>query len=182
MLKMIRWFTDTKIKTMLLVTGMMAISLTTWAAFGKTAPEMDKQGKSKPVVTEEATAEPKPGPSGDWHAREGVYFQRNWGVDIDGVRPVSSGYMLEFRYRVLDPKKAQVLNNKKARPYLIDEATGIRLAVPSMENIGELRQVAAPEADRTYFMIFGNPGKLVKSGSQVSVVIGDFRVTGLTVY
>jgi hypothetical protein len=151
------------------------------SAFGKTAQETDKHVKPKHAVTEKATAEAKPGPSGNWHDREGVYFQRNWGVDIVGVRPVSSGYMLEFRYRVLDPKKAQSLNNKKARPYVIDEATGIRLAVPSMENIGELRQVATPEANRTYFMIFGNPGKLVKSGSPVSVVIGDFRVNGLIV-
>jgi hypothetical protein len=117
----------------------------------------------------------------NWHAREGVYFQRNWGVDIVGIKPVSSGYMLAFRYRVLDPKKAQALNNKKLRPYVIDQATGIRLAVPSLENIGELRQSAEPEANRTYYMIFGNPGKLVKSGSRVDVVIGDFRVNGLKV-
>ncbi len=171
-----------KLKLIPLIAAISVGCLAVSSALGKTVPEMDKQGKFKPAATENATADSKPGPSGDWHAREGVYFQRNWGVDIVGVRPVSSGYMLEFRYRVLDPKKAKALNNKKARPYLIDEATGIRLAVPSMENIGELRQVAAPEADRTYFMIFGNPGKLVKSGNRVSVVIGDFRVTGLTVY
>jgi hypothetical protein len=50
-----------------------------------------------------------------------------------------------------------------------------------MENIGELRQTAAPLADRTYFVIFGNPGKLVAPGDRVSIVIGDFRADEIVV-
>ena len=38
-----------------------------------------------------------------------------------------------------------------------------------------------PEPNRTYFMIFGNPNRLVKPGGRVSVVIGNFHVEGLTV-
>jgi hypothetical protein len=30
-------------------------------------------------------------------------------------------------------------------------------------------------------MIFGNPGRLVKSGARVSVVAGDFKIQGLVV-
>jgi hypothetical protein len=117
----------------------------------------------------------------EWRARQGLYFKRNWGVEIIGVKPVSSGYMLAFRYRVIDPEKAKMLNDPKSKAFLRDEATGTVLAVPTMENVGELRTGAAPEADRTYFMIFGNPGKLVKSGSRVSVVAGDLHVDGLIV-
>jgi hypothetical protein len=50
-----------------------------------------------------------------------------------------------------------------------------------MENVGELRSGTSPEAGRNYFMIFGNPGKLVKSGSRVSVVVGNLSVEGLVV-
>jgi hypothetical protein len=128
-----------------------------------------------------ATVAPAPVSSGNWHAREGVYFQRTWGVDIVGVKRVSSGYMLEFSYRVLDAAKAKGLSDKTARPYLVDEASGARLAVPAMENIGELRQTATPTVDRIYYIIFGNPGRLVKPGSRVSVLIGKFRVDGLVV-
>jgi hypothetical protein len=64
---------------------------------------------------------------------------------------------------------------------LRDEATGNVLSVPAMENVGELRTGAAPEAGRTYFMIFGNPGPLVKSGSRVSIVVGSLHVDGLIV-
>jgi hypothetical protein len=122
-----------------------------------------------------------PETAASWHARRGLYFQRNWGIDIIGVRRVSSGLMLRFDYRVVDPSRATGLNDRKARPYLIDEATRTALAVPAMENIGELRQMSAFEANRTYFMIFGNPGALVQHGGRVTLVVGDLRAEGLVV-
>ena len=131
----------------------------------------------------EVTAIPSAAPSSSavWHARFSERYKRIWGVDIGGVRSVSSGYMLRLNYRVLDPDKAKPLFDKKSKPYLIDEKSGARLAVPAMENIGELRQTAAPVGDRQYFIIFGNPGKLVQPGNRVSIVIGDFRADGVIV-
>jgi hypothetical protein len=122
-----------------------------------------------------------PKSAAEWRARQSLYYKRNWGVEIIGVKPVSSGYMLSFKYRVLDPEKAKLLNDRQTRAFLRDEATGNVLSVPAMENVGELRTGAAPIADRTYFMIFGNPGKLVTSGSRVSVVAGAMHVDGLIV-
>lgn len=116
-----------------------------------------------------------------WRARRGLFFRRNWGVDIIGIRRVSSGLMLRFDYRVIDPERAAALSDKKVKPYVIDEATGTALAVPAMENIGELRQVAPAQADRTYFIIFGNPGGLVKRGGRVTLVIGSLRAEGIVV-
>jgi len=120
-------------------------------------------------------------PVGTWHARQGVKFQRTWGVDIVGVRRVSSGLMLRFDYRVVEPEKAGVLTDRKNRPYLVDEATGIALAVPAMEKVGELRQVAPLQPNRTYYIIFGNPGAVVKHGARVTVIAGRFRAEGLEV-
>jgi hypothetical protein len=122
-----------------------------------------------------------PKSAAEWRIRQSLYYKRNWGVEIIGVKPVSSGYMLSFKYRVLDPEKAKLLNDRQTRAFLRDEATGNVLSVPAMENVGELRTGAAPIADRTYFMIFGNPGKLVTSGSRVSVVAGAMHVDGLIV-
>ena len=135
---------------------------------------------SLPQGSSARAAEPAPSAT-DWRARQSLYYKRNWGVEIIGVKPVSSGFMLAFKYRVLDPEKARLLNDRKTRAFLRDEATGNVLSVPAMENVGELRTGAAPEADRTYFMIFGNPGRLVKSGSRVSVVAGALHVDGLIV-
>ena len=124
---------------------------------------------------------PKPEALASWQARHGLFFRRNWGVEIVGVRRVSSGLMLRFDYRVLDPARAVGLNDKKARPYLIDQATQTALSVPAMENVGELRQVAPYQPNRTYFIIFGNPGGLVKQGSRVTLVVGNLRAEGLVV-
>ena len=117
----------------------------------------------------------------EWRSRQALYYKRNWGVEIVGVKPVTSGYMLAFRYKIVDPEKAKVLNDRHTKPYIRDDATGTVLSVPSMENVGELRTGTAPKADRTYFMIFGNPGKLVKSGSRVTIIAGNMHIDGLVV-
>ena len=36
-------------------------------------------------------------------------------------------------------------------------------------------------AGRTYTALFANPGRLVKPGNKVDIVIGDFHATDLTV-
>lgn len=131
-----------------------------------------------------AAAEPAASAAGAqqaWHARSSDRYKRNWGIDIAGVRPVSSGYMLRLSYTVIDATRAAPLFDKRSRPYLLDSKSGARLAVPAMENIGELRQTATPLPGRTYFVIFGNPGKLVRSGDRVSIVIGDFRAEDVIV-
>ena len=142
------------------------------AAGGGEAPR--PRSSTKPPVAQKETF-------AAWHARRGKNLERTWGIDIVGVRRVSSGYMLRFDYRVLDPDKAGVLVDRKAKAYVIDEATHTALAVPAMENIGELRQVAPLEASRTYYMIFGNPGGLVKRGGRVTIVVGNFRAEGVVV-
>ncbi|MBI3562982.1 MAG: hypothetical protein HY080_14825 [Gammaproteobacteria bacterium] len=135
-------------------------------------PGASPQPKLKNTVSKRAS---------NWAAREGQYYQRTWGIDIAGVRRVSSGFMLEFRYRVIDPDKAIPLTDKKSRPYLIDEASGAAFSVPAMENVGELRQSAKPEVNRSYYIMFGNPGQMIKPGNRVSVVIGKFRADGIVV-
>ncbi len=114
-----------------------------------------------------------------WHVREGGRYQRQWGVDIVGVRRISSGEMLEFRYRVLDVTKAKALNDKRSTAYMVDQATGTKLVVPQMEKVGLLRTTTTPQLNRIYWMVFANPGNLVKPGSLVNVAIGNFHVDGL---
>ena len=135
----------------------------------------------KPKKRLARAAVPEHESSADWHARRGLTFKRNWGIDIVAIHPVSSGLMLRFDYRVVDPAKAGVLTDRRTRPYLIDEATRTALAIPVMDKVGELRQIAPLEENRTYFMIFGNPGRLVKHGSRVTLVAGDLRATSLIV-
>jgi hypothetical protein len=109
------------------------------------------------------------------------YYGLIWGVEILGVKVVSSGLMLRFSYRVLDANKAKVLNDKKATPLLIDQKSGSKLEVPTLEKVGQLRQSPPPENGHEYWMVFSNKGEVVKPGSRVDIVIGNFRAKGLVV-
>lgn len=98
----------------------------------------------------------------------------DWGVEIVGVRLVAAGYMLDFRFRVVDSEKASRLFDRAITPYLIDQATGARMGIPTFKNTGALRSVKPPQVDRTYFIVFGNPGRFIQPGRAVTIVIGDF--------
>jgi hypothetical protein len=108
-------------------------------------------------------------------------FAAQWGVQVESVRSTAAGYMLDFRYRVVDPEKAKALFRRQTKPYLIDQETGARFIVPSPPTTGPLRSSNTPKPNRTYFMFFANPGGLIKRGRQVTVVIGDFRAENLIV-
>lgn len=113
------------------------------------------------------------------HAAE--YYGVVWGVDSLRVKAVESGELIRFTYRILDTDKAKILNDKKTDAYLIAPAAHIRLSVPSLEKVGSLRQSSTPIADKSYWMAFSNPGRKVRPGDRVDVVIGQFRAEGLVV-
>ena len=104
-----------------------------------------------------------------------------WGIDKLAVRETASGVLLRFSYRVTDSNKAQMLNDKNATPYLIDEQTGAVLQIPTMPKVGMLRQTASPANGLDYWMVFSNKGNFVKPGNHVDIVIGNFRANGLIV-
>ena len=109
------------------------------------------------------------------------YYRRTWGVDLLSTKLAESGQVVRFSYRILDPEKAEILNDKKFNPVLIDEIAHVKLIVPSLEKVGELRQSSTPEAGKLYWMAFSNRGAPVKRGDRVSVAIGKFRADGLTI-
>lgn len=114
-------------------------------------------------------------------ARAWKYYQLVWGVDSLSVKLVESGEVVRFSYRVLDPDKAKALNDKSSEPSLVDPRAGVKLVVPRMEKIGQLRQTGTPESGKAYWMAFSNKGRPVKKGDRVDVVIGQFRAQGLVV-
>ena len=141
----------------------------------------------QPAKGAQSSAQPKPSGKASRYrpdrfaGRAGTYYRMVWGVDSLGVKWGESGEIIRFTYRVLDADKAKVLNDKKFEPSLIDPQAGVKLVVPSMENVGQLRQSAPPENGKSYWMVFSNKGRLVKRGDHVSVVIGTFRADGLVV-
>jgi hypothetical protein len=104
-----------------------------------------------------------------------------WGVDSFAVKSAESGEIIRFNYRVLDADKAKMLNDKKNEPSLIDPEAGVRLVVPTLEKVGQLRQSTTPENGKVYWMAFSNKGRYVKPGHRINIVIGNFRADGLVV-
>jgi hypothetical protein len=96
------------------------------------------------------------------------------------VKWTESGGVIRFTYRVLD-QGSEVLNDKKNQPVLVDPQAGVKLVVPSLEKVGQLRQSSDPEAGKSYWMAFSNKGRPVKKGDHVTVEIGTFKADGLIV-
>ncbi|HST09022.1 MAG TPA: hypothetical protein VLL05_01490 [Terriglobales bacterium] len=113
--------------------------------------------------------------------RAGEYYSLVWGVDSLSVKWTESGEVLRFSYRVLDADKAKVLNDKKNEPVLICPKAGVKLSIPTLEKVGQLRQSSNPEAGKSYWMAFSNKGRPVKRGDHVIVEIGTFKAEGLVV-
>ncbi|MFZ5530315.1 MAG: hypothetical protein ACOY4U_04600 [Pseudomonadota bacterium] len=105
------------------------------------------------------------------------------GIKIAGIRLSAAGYMIDFRYRVTDPAKAAPLLDRKIKPYLFDEGGGAQLAIPDTPKLGQLRSSGRSKVmpDRNYYIMFANPGRYLKPGSKVTLVLGDLKVENLSV-
>lgn len=98
-----------------------------------------------------------------------------------GIRLSAVGHLLDFRYQVIDPIKAEGMMQRGSDAFLINEATGDKMPVP-VSKVGQLRGTGTkPQAGRVYAVLFTNNRKLVKKGDAVTVVIADFRVENLIV-
>jgi hypothetical protein len=158
----------------LLASGLVASAA---CALAPQAQARDGQGDAAVAL---APAVP-PKPRTYRHPREKTYLKRQWGVEPMFVRQTAGGYMLEFRYKVLDADKAKPLFERRTKPLLTHAETGAKLIVPTPAKTGALRNSNAPIPGRTYWMFFANPGKLVKPGELVSIDIGKFRADRLVV-
>lgn len=96
-----------------------------------------------------------------------------WGVDELRIRRTAEGHLLDLRYRVVDPERARTVLAEDGPAYLQHARTGARLSVPSTPKAGPLRNTGVPRAGRTYFVLFNNPGGVVRRGDRVSVVLGE---------
>jgi hypothetical protein len=143
--------------------------------------------QSAPPQSSQNSSQPAPAPA--WRGNQltrfsrkaEMYYESAWGVGELHVKATESGELIRFNYRVLDPEKAEALNDKKAEPELIDTQAGVKLEVPQMEKVGKLRQSSTPKAGMNYWMVFSNPTRVVKRGDRVDVVIGSFRANNLLV-
>ena len=113
--------------------------------------------------------------------RARAYYGMVWGVESLSVKAVESGEIIRFSFHVIDADKAKTLNDKRVDPVLIAPEKGVKLVVPSLEQVGMLRQMSTPVEGKSYWMAFSNSGRLVRRGDRVNIVIGQFHAENLTV-
>jgi hypothetical protein len=100
-----------------------------------------------------------------------------FGIHVERLSVTAAGYMLDLRYRVTDVAKAAPLLDQKVRPHIVTGSQA-RLEVPQTPTVGTLKQSTKnPKAGQIYFAMVANPGKMVKSGDEVTVVMGDFKAS-----
>jgi hypothetical protein len=139
------------------------------------------QDKAKAAAKPPAAGAHSPYQPNRFAGRAGEYYRFVWGVEALSVKWVESGEVIRFTYHVVDADKAKPLHQKSSEPSLLDPRAGVSLVIPSVENVGQLRQSGTPEAGKSYWMAFSNKGRLVKRGDRVNIVIGQFRADGLVV-
>jgi hypothetical protein len=107
--------------------------------------------------------------------------EKKWGIRPLSIQLTAAGNLLDYRFRVIDPDKAMALMKRGDKAFLIDQVSGIRLTIPRTK-VGPLRQTGSkPKAGKVYPVLFSNTGKILKQGSRVTLVVGDFRMENIVV-
>lgn len=105
-----------------------------------------------------------------------------FGLHFESLRVNGDGLLIDFRYRVTDPEKAKHVVNRQTQPVLIEPVSKVELRVPHAQNVGTLRQTGTSLiTGRRYVALFANPGRTIKSGNKVSIVMGRFRLDDVVV-
>ena len=171
-----KWATATQVA---LLASFFAGSIVVPTALSQSSPGQEK-GSDPAAKTPAAT--PYRNQPDHIAKREAAYYEAIWGIADPSVKAVESGVIIRFSYRVLDPEKARLFNDKKLNPLLVSPEKGVQLVVPTMEKVGQLRQAPHElEAGKSYWMAFSNSGRIVKRGDRVDIVIGNFHARGLQV-
>jgi hypothetical protein len=105
---------------------------------------------------------------------EGMAAQH--GINITLIATTAAGGLIDFRYQVVDPVKADpMIHDLDLLPKLIVEETGAVLTISSLPH----GHGAELELGGSYFLLLGNTNNAIHPGSLVTVVIGEYRLEHL---
>lgn len=109
---------------------------------------------------EDMTVDARPATAGE--------IAERYGVEVTMVGESGGGGMIDFRFRVTDPDKAEHVFGHYLPSLVSDD--GIHIRMGGMHHDPQILE------GHQYFMLFGNSEGTVRSGETVSVVIGDLRL------
>jgi hypothetical protein len=91
---------------------------------------------------------------------------------------VTGGGLVELRFLVIDPDKANAIQDEAGPPVIVDEATG--LVVDRL--MKGYSRTESFQAGVTYYLTFENPGNRVHPGDKVSVLLGNTELDHVDVH
>jgi hypothetical protein len=94
------------------------------------------------------------------------------GVNIAQVAVTGDGGLVDLRFRVVDPERADTLHDQNTPPAVVDEQTGLVVHELFMDH----SHTGPYKAGVTYYLVFNNPGNWVHHGSRVTVLLGNAQV------
>ena len=103
---------------------------------------------------------------------ESIDLQKDWGIQPVHMRITAGGYMIEFRYKILDTDKALILSDRKDYPYLLSMKSRAKLSVPYGSTVGFLKSNRRfIKQGKNYIAMFSNEGQHMLKGDKVKVQI-----------
>ena len=104
-------------------------------------------------------------------------IEAKWGVRFKMVAITADGGLIDMRYLVIDPEKAQaMMNSLDTLPAIVksDGSVDFRLQRP-MNHKNEL------QAGQSSYILYVNKANGLKRGDSVAIVVGDMRVEPVVV-
>ena len=96
-----------------------------------------------------------------------------YGIEVNLIGVSAAGGLVEFRYQVVDPDKADAMvHDPKLFPIVVVEESGATMAIPRPHQ----HAGAGLELGGTYFFMFANAHNAIHKGSLLTLVMGDARL------
>jgi hypothetical protein len=94
------------------------------------------------------------------------------GVEITRVAVTGGGGLVDLRFKIVDPDRANALHDQRTPPAVVDEQTGLVVHDLLMNHAHS----GTYKTGVTYYLVFNNPGNWVRRGARVTVLLGDAQV------
>jgi hypothetical protein len=103
-----------------------------------------------------------------------INLEKDWGIQPVFFRVTAQGYMMEFRYKILDPEKAKILSVNKDLPTLLSGKSQARFKVPYGATVGYLKSNRKfLKKGKNYIIMFSNDNQHMLPGDKVRIQIGN---------
>ena len=108
------------------------------------------------------------------HSPRQIDWVEDWGVEPVHARVTAKGYMVEFRYRIVDAEKARILSDRKDFPFMLSMKSDAKLSVPYFPTVGFIKSNRRFQHEgRNYITMFSNEGVHLLRGDKVRIAVKD---------